>query len=267
MSVQKDESGRRWVQSEVEVPGTPEQVWAAIATSEGISSWFMPTEMRADGTVVVNFGPGMEAVAKRTAWDPPRRFAAEGDWAPGAPKVATEWTVQAKAGGTCVVRVVHSLFASTDQWDDQLDGTSSGWPGYFAILQLYLAHFRGQRCTQFAIMAMTAEPVAAAWDKIARPLGMLEPKLGERRQSPAGAPRLAGLVERAGNPGHPWQVLLRLDEPAAGIVHAFTLAMGPTVMASFRFYFYGDASAAVAKKIEPTWQQWLAERFPPPAAS
>jgi hypothetical protein len=36
-------SGRRWVQVEVEVPGTPEEVWQAIATGPGISSWFVPT--------------------------------------------------------------------------------------------------------------------------------------------------------------------------------------------------------------------------------
>ena len=44
MSVKKDASGRRSVQVEVEVPGTPEEVWQAIATGPGISSWFVPTE-------------------------------------------------------------------------------------------------------------------------------------------------------------------------------------------------------------------------------
>ena len=29
----------------VEVPGTPEQVWQAIATAKGMSAWFLPTEM------------------------------------------------------------------------------------------------------------------------------------------------------------------------------------------------------------------------------
>ena len=29
----------------VEVPGTPEQVWQAIATAKGMSAWFTPTEM------------------------------------------------------------------------------------------------------------------------------------------------------------------------------------------------------------------------------
>ena len=45
MTVHKDDSGRRWVQAEVEVPGTPEEVWQAIATGPGISSWFVPTEL------------------------------------------------------------------------------------------------------------------------------------------------------------------------------------------------------------------------------
>ena len=102
MSVKKEESGRRSIQVEVEVPGTPEQVWQAIATGPGISSWFVPTrsEERVGGEVVSNFGPGMDAAATITAWDAPRRFAAEGEMAgPGSPKVATEWTVEARAGG------------------------------------------------------------------------------------------------------------------------------------------------------------------------
>ena len=131
MSVKKEASGRRSIQVEVEVPGTPEEVWQAIATGPGISSWFAPTEFEErDGkpvAVTLNFGPGMESRSVVTAWDPPRMFASEGDgWFPGSPPIATEWSVEARAGGVCVVRVVQSLFASTDDWDDQLIGTESG---------------------------------------------------------------------------------------------------------------------------------------------
>ena len=38
MSVKKDPSGRRSVQVEFEVPGTPEEVWQAIATGPGNSA-------------------------------------------------------------------------------------------------------------------------------------------------------------------------------------------------------------------------------------
>ena len=73
MSVKKESSGRRWVQVEVEVPGTPEEVWKAIATGPGISSWFVPTEFEErDGkpvAVTLNFGPGMESRSVVTTWD------------------------------------------------------------------------------------------------------------------------------------------------------------------------------------------------------
>ena len=84
MSVKKEASGRRSVQVEVEVPGTPEEVWQAIATGPGISSWFVPTEFEErDGkpvAVKLNFGPGMESSSVVTAWDPPRRFRRRGPW-------------------------------------------------------------------------------------------------------------------------------------------------------------------------------------------
>ena len=54
MSVKKDADGRRSVQAEVEVPGTPEEVWQAIATGSGISSWFVPSEVegRVTGSLI-----------------------------------------------------------------------------------------------------------------------------------------------------------------------------------------------------------------------
>src|SRR5690242_1277922 len=113
MTLHKDDSGRRWVEVEVEVPGTPEEVWQAIATGPGVSSWFVPTEVegREGGAVRARFGPGMDSASTITAWEPPRRFVAESaDLGPEAPPLATEWSVEARAGGVCVVRVVHSLF-------------------------------------------------------------------------------------------------------------------------------------------------------------
>ena len=55
-----------------------------------------------------------------------------------------------------MVRVVHSLFAETDDWDDQLTGVESGWPSFFRILRLYLEHFAGQPSSQIQLLAMPA---------------------------------------------------------------------------------------------------------------
>jgi uncharacterized protein YndB with AHSA1/START domain len=263
MSVKKEPSGRRSVQVEVEVPGTPEEVWEAIATGPGVSSWFVPTELRDDGTVVSHFGPGMDAVATQTVWDPPRKFAAEGELGPNAPRMATEWTLEARSGGTCIVRVVHSLFASTDDWDDQLGNIEGGWPDYFRILRLYLTHFRGQACSNLQFVQFSPGPVADAWTRLVGSLGLAGVTLGERTQSPEGAPALSGLVEAGDSAGHGHQFLLRLDEPTPGLAHLFAMPMGAMVCLVVRFYLYGDQAAAVARRDEPVWQAWLSERFPP----
>jgi uncharacterized protein YndB with AHSA1/START domain len=167
MSVKKEANGRRSVQVEVEVPGTPEQVWQAIATGPGVSAWFVPTEVdgRLGGTVTHHFGGGMDSAATITEWDAPHRFVKEDSWGPNAPTVATEWTVEARGGGTCMVRVVHSLFAETDDWDDHLTGIESGWPSFFSILRLYLEHFAGQPSSQIQLIAMPA--ASGAWEKLA----------------------------------------------------------------------------------------------------
>src|SRR3974390_1078915 len=110
MSVKKEPSGRRSVQVEVEVPGTPEEVWQAIATGPGISSWMVPAEFEErDGkpvAVKMNFGPGMEIRSSVTAWEPLRKGASQSDGVPGSPPTANEWSVEARGGGVCIVRIV-----------------------------------------------------------------------------------------------------------------------------------------------------------------
>src|SRR5437870_1931392 len=159
MPVRKDASGQRSVEAEVEVPGTPEEVWRAIATGPGISSWFVPSasEERVGGAATANFGPGMESVATIKTWNPSHSFVAEME-EEGPGKVATEWIVEARSGGTCVVRVVHRWFASTDDWDSQFEGHTHGWLAFFRILRLYLTYFRGQPCSAFQLMGAAAEP-------------------------------------------------------------------------------------------------------------
>jgi uncharacterized protein YndB with AHSA1/START domain len=264
MSVKKDADGRRTVQVEVEVPGTPEEVWQAIATGPGVSSWFVPSEIdgRVGGTVTSHFGEGMDSVAAISAWEPPHRFAAESaGLGPNAPPLATEWTVEARSGGTCVVRVVHSLFASTDDWDDQLNSVESGWPAFFRILRLYLEHFRGQPSSCFQVMAFAPGTESDTWRGVTAKLGLEGAAKGERRSASAGAPVLAGTVEASREGEHPYLLLL-LDEPASGAAFLNACAMGSQVFLSISFYLYGEKAAGTAASDEPLWKAWMKDLFP-----
>jgi uncharacterized protein YndB with AHSA1/START domain len=260
MSVKKEANGRRSVQVEVEVPGTPEQVWQAIATGPGISAWFVPTEVdeRVGGAVTTHFGPGMDSVATITEWNPPHRYVKEGSWG-NSPTMANEWTVEARDGGTCIVRVVHSLFADTDDWDDQLTGVESGWPSLFRILRLYLAHFPGQPSSQIQLMAMP--PVSGAWEKLAGALNLAGAAPGERRDAGAGAPPLSGVVESVNTTGHP-HTLIRVDRPAPGAVFATACPAGDKAWVTVNFYLYGDAAAEVVAREQSAWTAWMKNLFP-----
>jgi uncharacterized protein YndB with AHSA1/START domain len=270
MPVHKDESGNRWVQAEVEVPGTPEEVWDAIATGPGISSWFVPARVdeRVGGDVVCSFGPGMDSLATITEWDPPRRFIADSrdDMGPDDPTVATEWIVEAKAGGTCVVRVVHRWFTDSDAWDNQFEGHTYGWLSFFRVLRLYLAHFSGLHGTLVQVMGVAPPPKEEAWAAWTGPLDLAGAAVGQRVSTPAGAPRLAGTVEWAGQPAWPEDLLIRLDEPAPGIAHMVPHPMGGQVYLTLRMYLYGDTGPAAAAQAEADWQAWMAEHFAPATA-
>jgi uncharacterized protein YndB with AHSA1/START domain len=267
MSVKKEPSGRRSVQVEVEVPGTPEEVWRAIATGPGISSWFVPTEFEEqDGkpvAVTLNFGPGMESRSTVTAWEPPRRFAAQGEGWGGSPPIADEWSVEARAGGTCIVRVVHSLFASTDDWDNQLEGTESGWPGFFRILGIYLTHFRGQRSAMMQWMAPAAGTVTEAWETLTAALGLKGVNVGQRWSASAGVPALSGAVEHIDE--SKCSALLRLDKPGLGTAALGACNFGGQSMVTLSFYLYGDQAAGTVARETRLWEAWIQKRFPMPS--
>jgi uncharacterized protein YndB with AHSA1/START domain len=266
MSVKKEASGRRSVQVEVEVPGTPEEVWRAIATGPGISSWFVPTrsEERAGGEVVNTFGPGMDCPSKITVWEAPKRFAAEGSGPPGSPAVATEWSVEARAGGNCVVRVVHSLFASTDDWDNQLDGLKQGWPTYFRILRIYLERFKGMPCSAMHFVNFSGNSETEAWEKAGGELGLLKLAEGQKWSAPEGFPRMTGVVDTLGQGTHSNTLLLRLDTPAPGSAYFGAFSCIGKVMVCLSVYLYGDKAKAAVERDEPIWQTWMGERFPMP---
>ncbi|MGE3174616.1 MAG: SRPBCC domain-containing protein [Planctomycetota bacterium] len=265
MSVEKQPDGRRSVRVEVEVPGTPEQVWQAIATGPGVSAWFVPTKIdgKVGGTVACDFGGGMVSGAKITEWQPPKRFVATDEtWLPGGPPVATEWTVEARSGDTCVVRVVHSLFASTDDWDGQLESTEKGWPGFFRVLRTWLTDHRGQPAATMQAMAIGQDEPLAMWRTLTQALGAPDPRPGQSvRVQTDGAPALVGTIAHVDHTPSGHGLNVRLSAPAPGVALLGAFGCGGMKMATMQVYFFG-AGAADAAKQQERWQQWLGGVFP-----
>jgi uncharacterized protein YndB with AHSA1/START domain len=141
-----------------ELAATPEQVWDAIATADGISAWLAPTHLdpRIGGEVSFDLGD-MTSTGVVTDYTPNQRFAYEEPWpiAAGEPipagmvewfdsigadreqvdadlasvsPIATEFLIESASGGTCVLRVVSSAFGNGADWENEFFAEMvSGW--------------------------------------------------------------------------------------------------------------------------------------------
>jgi len=250
---------RRFIELEVEVPGTPEEVWRAIATGPGISSWYVPhtVEEREGGVATASFGPGpeMQIKGRVAAWEPPRRVVFDGG---GGEGLAFEWLVEARDGGTCVVRLVNTGFGSGEDWDAQYDGMTEGWLLFLGNLRLHLEHFPGKTATAELPTATWAGPRDTTWARLTDALGIpATPAVGERiAVNTPGAPTLAGTVADAA----PWRIALLLDQPSPGTAILAVEGHGEQVQVSIWSYLYGNDGAAAAQRDEPLWRRWLTER-------
>ena len=159
--------------------------------------------------------------------------------------------------------MVNSLFASTDDWDNQLEGTEHGWPGFFRVLRIYLTHFRGQRSAIVQFVAPVAGTEAEAWDTLTAALGLKHLSVGQRWTAPAGVPALSGVAEYVTQ--GPYDALLRLDKPSPGVAALGAFSLGGQSMVALSFYHYGDQAAETAARETPRWQEWIHERFPVPS--
>ncbi len=242
----------------VEVPGTPEQVWAAIATADGISSWFLSTDVdeREGGAIVLHMGD-TDSPGIITGWEPPRRLVyEEPEWAAmsGHPEavvtpLASEFLVEARSGGTCVVRIVSSAFGTGADWEDELlDEMGRWWQPSFDLLRIYLDRFPGQRATRLEVSVDHERPGSQLRAAIDAALGARE--VGQQIDAIGLAGRIVRLDER--------YLHMTVDDPAPGYLALCAIETGDGVTSAVvNAWLFGDAAADVVEDREPAWRDWL----------
>ncbi len=244
----------RAIELEVEVVGTPEQVWEAIATGPGVSAWFVPTTIdpRVGGDITQEFGPGMTVTGKVQAWEPPHRLqygehatAAEGG-------MAFEFLVETRDGGTCIVRLVNSGFGHGEEWDEQYDATENGWRIFLHVLALHLRGFAGQDAARVQAMAMAPGTASAdaVWDAAQQQLGVDGDRFAA--SGTVGAP-LAGTVTLRVSRA----MAFSLDAPTPGTGFVAIEPQGGMTAVSCWLSLYGPDAAAIAERDAPHWQAWV----------
>jgi uncharacterized protein YndB with AHSA1/START domain len=230
---------------EAEIPASPDQVWAAIATGPGIDSWFMGRNEVTAGTVRTVFGeytPELEITGR----DPARRFAYRSGQAPDGRFVAYEFLIEGRAGGSAVLRTVTSGFLPVEDWADEFEAMTLGGELYFRTLVEYLTHFAGR----FATPVTAFGPPGASWS---RDRSLLGRELGLTEEPEPGDP-----VRFTGEIGPADGVVYFANAHAIGVrtpdaLYRFMRGFGKPVIAAHHL-FAADAEPDQARQ---AWEAWL----------
>jgi uncharacterized protein YndB with AHSA1/START domain len=252
--------------TEIEIDATPDQVFRAITEAEGIKRWFAPEAKvepgpdgnMAGGSYSVSWGPGMEGTPNKIAiWEPGQRFATEklrsaAYGSEGKPEATAEmqriivdYQIEA-AGGKTRLRLVHSGFGHGAEWDNEFEGTRTGWPVFLLTLKHGLERHPGVDNVTVSVTVPCAVTPDEAWRRLIGPAAL---RTGDRYSIPFAA--LEGTVMRFDPPR---AFIGRVAELNDGLVGIYCGFYGKNVNVSM--VLWGTAREQ-AKQIEAAWTELL----------
>jgi hypothetical protein len=230
------------IRREIELPATPEQVWEAVATSAGNAAWLFPNLIEPHQAQV---------------YEPPHRFVIRMEGEDGWFN-SIEDVIEARGGGTAVLRYVHSgIF--TEDWDDQYDAAGLHTDFYLHTLGEYLRHFNGRRATYIGgegssgLEGPEASSKPGSLDVVKRALGLD----GDAAAGDTVRVELEGIAPQDGVVDYvtPHFLGIRTNE---GLIRFFGRDRWglPTGMSGHLF-----AGGVDRNRTEDAWQAWLNEVF------
>jgi uncharacterized protein YndB with AHSA1/START domain len=145
----------RIIRAEIRTKATPQQAYDAWADPEKIAHWFPDrAEGKAEPGATITWI--FEKFNYRIPYEvliaqPAERFAIRWNPSPGMNPGILEVTIS-KEGGETVIRLVNSGFREGAAWDDEFEGTDSGWRMALALLKHYLENYFGTSRASFLVM-------------------------------------------------------------------------------------------------------------------
>lgn len=204
---------------EIKVDATPEQVWDAITTGDGLMSWFAPDAgvvPGEGGSIRFSWGAGMEATDPIRIWDPVKRVAwveAEGS---DHPKLV-EFVIEAGEGGSTVLRLVHSGFGEGADFDKEFESVYGGWHTFLATLRYRLNRFAGLPAANATELRMIKLPQPEAWPAVCKLMSLTSTTEGSRYEGVIGGIPLRGAVLRTPKPGYLCLSVESFDDSVLGV--------------------------------------------------
>ncbi|MFC9971183.1 SRPBCC domain-containing protein [Spirillospora sp. NPDC127200] len=175
---------------EIDIDASADDVWRAVTDETELTRWYAdrarvtPGE---GGAVTVGWqnpdGTVDEGTSRIEVWRPGRRLrlvdlAPESGDSPALQEpTVQEWAITTE-GGTTTLRLVHSGFPDTEDWDDIYDSTGHGWDAFLLSLRHYLQRHPGQPRRALVATAALDRPAGDAWENISAACGITGGRLG-----------------------------------------------------------------------------------------
>ena len=160
------------IRLDAEVPATPEQVWEAIATGPGISSWFIGRTEVDGNSVRTSFGDDWIPAGTVSTSEAPRRFAYRSDTADDGRFIAYEYLIEGRDRAATVLRTVTSGFLPGDDWADEFEAMRYGTELFFHTLVEYLRYFPGRAASPVTAFGPPVTDWPQAWRRLYAALGL-----------------------------------------------------------------------------------------------
>ncbi|HEU5426146.1 MAG TPA: SRPBCC domain-containing protein [Actinocrinis sp.] len=244
------------ISEQIEVDGTPEQIWDAIATGPGIDSWLMgrnqiDARVGGRGSMEVD---GFASESTVTVCDPLKHFAFRTDPAPDGSFHAFEFLIEARAGAGTVLRFVHSGFLGED-WEAEYDGLRKGDPMYLHKLAQYVKYFSGRYSAPIGGYVGGTPDRQRTWELLHGALGTsASDAVGDEvRLTPAGLAPIDGVVDYVSADFFGLRT--------ADALYRFIYGYNGAVVLGHHLYGAPGQSAPDVKEAQEAWQNWLAAVF------
>ncbi|WP_051670704.1 SRPBCC family protein [Bryobacter aggregatus] len=232
----------RTLMQEIDIDASPKQVWSAITEGEKIEGWFTPHAKVVPGkggSVVLGYGPGMEAQSVIHLWKPEEKFGVTESGA--APKVI-EFEIEGQ-GGRSRLRVVQSGFGDGAAFDQEYEATSGGWQTYLRVLKFGLENHPSEVALQastFRIIETTREVL----ERRISELFLIQPSLEELPVGASYTAQLGAMGKISGvrlEPDKKGYCLLTVHEWDGSLLAFFSEQMASQCYLTFQAYLFGAA--------------------------
>lgn len=166
----------RKVDITIQTAATPEQVWRAVTEPEDIASWFSPivkVEPGVGGSMTFGWDADMQFTSPINAWEPNQHLQTGDDREKNGETfpIRIDYFIESDKG-TTHLRLVHSGFGDTADWDNEIAGYEDGWAMFMALIAHRLKH-ANQPAAQATVYRNVPLPRAEAWAKLAGPDGLI----------------------------------------------------------------------------------------------